>query len=79
MKRKCKACGIEKDHIFLSLNNKARSVYKDGNGNLWNGRVCYECRKQEIIRKQKDQELRNSDIQRSHKVGEGSENIEDIS
>lgn len=40
---KCKACGEDKVRRFFLLDAQQKSVYKDDEGNIWHGKICYVC------------------------------------
>lgn len=41
--RICKTCLINKEYIYFTNNSQKRRVYKDGEGSIWHGWVCYTC------------------------------------
>lgn len=47
--KQCRVCKKTKEHKYLMLNSQGRCIYTDELGNLWNGRMCYECKKEQVL------------------------------
>lgn len=57
--RSCDHCMVKKQHIFLTLAENGRAVYKDEAGKIWHGRVCADCYTNAVWLKSKKRMLEN--------------------
>lgn len=56
--KECKNCKRPKEYIYSHLNTQGRKVYRDSQGNPWNGKTCPECRALELVKFRKDRNIK---------------------